>query len=266
MNSVNNKNYEFQDLDLSPEILSVLICKLFKGKRVQSVDVCREMLHYHLQNGGGKPKDSKIANKTFTLLRKKGFAKKIVRGIWLINDKTATIKANDQTINGYSPKERTHISSHSDLQAKIILIGNYLGFRTYTPNQKSNSIYGILGELCTEKKIPDREISQGHLNTVKQIDVIWFDEDASPSQAFEVECTTDITKGLLRLFQFHKLKAKMFIVSEEVNRKKFEREIQKNPFHKIQNEFIFKNFEELDDFFTNARSFNTAKQKFYSLQ
>lgn len=153
--------------------------------------------------------------------------------------------------------------THSDLQAKLILIGSYLGYRTYTPDQSKQSIYGILGDLCTESKIPENAIPKMHADSARYIDVIWFDDEGFPTHGFEVEHTTDITKGLLRLYQVHKLRIKMFIVAEEMSRDKFIREVKKNPFHKIQEEYIFKNYEELDEFFESVKKFTTIQNKFF---
>lgn len=154
--------------------------------------------------------------------------------------------------------------THADLQAKLILIGSYLGYRTYTPDQSKRSVYGVLGELCSESQIPENAIPSMHLDSAKYIDVIWFDDEGFPTHGFEVEHTTDITKGMLRLFQVHKLRIKMFIVAEENNRSKFLREVRKNPFHKIQEEYIFKNYEELDLFFESVKSFTAVQSKFFS--
>lgn len=155
--------------------------------------------------------------------------------------------------------------THSDLQAKIVLIGSYLGFRTYVaePDKGRNTIFGkTLGELCSEQIIPEGSIPALSKDTIKYVDVIWFDEEGYPTHAFEVEHTTDITKGLLRLYQIHKLKIKMFIISEQKD--KFNREVSKNPFSKIKEEFLFKNYEELDEFFESVKQFTKIQQKFLS--
>jgi len=153
--------------------------------------------------------------------------------------------------------------THADLQAKLILIGSYLGYRTYTPDQSKHSIYGVLGELCSESEIPESAIPKMHIDSARYIDVIWFDDEGFPTHGFEVEHTTDITKGLLRLYQVHKLRIKMFIVAEETNRDRFLREVKKNPFHKIQEEYIFKNYEELDEFFESVKAFTKIQNKFF---
>ena len=155
--------------------------------------------------------------------------------------------------------------THYDLQAKLVLIGSYLGFRTYVaePDKGRKTVFGkTLGELCSESNVPEGSIPALSKDTVKYVDVIWFDEEGYPTHAFEVEHTTDITKGLLRLYQIHKLKVKMFIVSEQ--KEKFEKEIKKSPFVKIKEEFLFKNYDELDEFFESVKSFTQIQKRFLS--
>jgi hypothetical protein len=154
--------------------------------------------------------------------------------------------------------------THSDLQAKLVLIGSYLDYRTYVPANDAGkeTIFGILGDLCSDRKIPDGAIPALSVETVKFIDVIWFDDEGYPTHAFEVEHTTDITKGLLRLFQVHKLKIKMFIISKDENKNRFQREVAKSPFSKIRQEFIFKNYDELDEFFQSVKRFAKAQENF----
>lgn len=152
--------------------------------------------------------------------------------------------------------------THSDIQAKLILIGSYLNYRTYTPDRGKQSIFGMLGDLCSEKEIPKDSIPAVSIDTVRFIDVIWFDEEGYPTHAFEVEHSTDITKGLLRLYQVHKLRIKLYIIAEEINKPKFERELQKNPFHKIKQEYVFKNYQELDEFFESVKNFSKIQEKF----
>jgi hypothetical protein len=152
--------------------------------------------------------------------------------------------------------------SHTDVQAKLLLIGSYLNYRTYTPDKsKFSSIYkNTLGDICTEENIPEGSIPALSVETVKMIDVIWFDEEGYPTHAFEVEHSTNITKGLLRLYQSHKLRIKMFIISNQKN--KFETEVSKMPFVKIKNDFIFKNYDELEAFFESVKKFKEMKDNF----
>jgi hypothetical protein len=156
--------------------------------------------------------------------------------------------------------------SHYDIQAKLVLVGSYLGYRTFVPvpDKNKKTIYGTLGSLCSETDIPEGSIPALSLNTIKFVDVIWFDEEGYPTHAFEVEHTTDITKGLLRLYQVHKLRIKMFIISEEANKDKFMREVSKSPFATIKREFIFRNYDQLDEFFQSVKHFSQMQERFLS--
>ncbi len=163
---------------------------------------------------------------------------------------------------GETSGEEDEELTHADVQAKIILIGNFLGSRTYTPDRSRQSRYGTLGELCTENEIPSDYLPSRQLETVKNIDVIWFDEDGLPTHCFEVERTTDITKGLLRLYQIRKLRIKMFIVSSNAAKRKFETEVHKDPFFHIKDEYLFRTYPELDDFLSSVKKFTETRTIF----
>jgi hypothetical protein len=152
--------------------------------------------------------------------------------------------------------------THSDIEAKLILIGSYLNYRTYTPDRGKQSIYGTLGDLCSEKEVPIDSIPKMSIDKVREIDVIWFDEEGYPTHAFEVEHSTDVTKGLLRLYQIHKLRIRLYIIAEEDKRPKFDKEVNINPFYKIKTEYIFKNYQELDEFFESVKNFTKIQEKF----
>jgi hypothetical protein len=152
--------------------------------------------------------------------------------------------------------------THSDIEAKIILIGSYLNYRTYTPDRGKQSIYGTLGDLCSEKEVPKESIPKISLEKVREIDVIWLDEEGYPTHAFEVEHSTDVTKGLLRLYQIHKLRIRLYIIAEEEKRMKFDKELNVNPFNKIKEGYIFKNYQELDEFFESVKQFTRIQEKF----
>jgi len=152
--------------------------------------------------------------------------------------------------------------THSDIQAKIILIGKLLGYRTFTPDQSKVSRYGKLGDLCSEQKLPSEYIAERLVAKVRNIDVIWFDGEGFPINCFEVEHTTDITKGLLRLYQIRKLRIKMFIIAHDSSRLKFTAEVNKDPFYHVKHEYVFRTYSELNDFFETVKKFALQKGSF----
>jgi hypothetical protein len=161
-----------------------------------------------------------------------------------------------------TPEELNEEATHADVQAKLILIGSYLGHRTFTPDRAKLSRYGKLGDLVSDTEIPHDYIAARQIGTVKNIDVIWFDADGMPTHCFEVEHTTDVTKGLLRLYQIRKLRIKMFIVAPNGAKTKFDTEIKKDPFYQVQEEYIFKSYTDLEEFFHAVRKFASLRQEF----
>lgn len=126
------------------------------------------------------------------------------------------------------------IQDHATAQEALIELGNLLGFDTYIPAEdKGKVVSGIkLEEITTLKEIPQFTHPR-LLETVKHIDVIWFREEF-PVYCFEVEESTDVTKGLLRLYQIRQLEITPVIAGPENKRSKFEVEIEKDPFYNIK--------------------------------
>lgn len=101
-----------------------------------------------------------------------------------------------------------------------------------------------MGDIATLKEIPPF-IYQRLLDTVREIDVIWFKE-GYPQYCFEVEHSTDVRSGLLREFQIRKAtNAKFFIIAPKETYSRFNGEINKDPFYQIRDRYIFKSYKEL---------------------
>jgi len=113
-------------------------------------------------------------------------------------------KAKEERIETKKEEIKPHritISAHESAQKALVELGNILGFDTYVPPEDRNRVVDgkRLGELTTLKELPQFTYPR-LLDTVKHIDVIWFKEEF-PVFCFEVEESTDVTKGLLRLYQ-----------------------------------------------------------------
>ncbi|RIK34576.1 MAG: hypothetical protein DCC52_00240 [Chloroflexi bacterium] len=169
---------------------------------------------------------------------------------------------NLELLSGFTNLDPESGVTHQDIQAKIILIGKWLGYRTFTPDPSKESHYGKLGDLTSEKRMPTEYIAERLLDKVKQIDVIWFDDEGYPTHCFEVEHSTDITKGLLRMYQIRKLRIRMFIVSKETSKTKFEMEVNKDPFLHVKEQFVFRSYRELQEFFDSVKKFAIVRGTF----
>ena len=152
------------------------------------------------------------------------------------------------------------IITHNDIEGILLSLGNLLGFETYTPDKSRKYNDVTLGEISTLKDIPHFTYPR-ILNIVKDVDVIWFKE-GYPNYCFEVEHTTNITEGLLRLYQISGIPSKFFIIAPSSRISKFEREIMKDPFFKIQNRYSFRSYDNLLKFYKIAKEYYDQKKNF----
>lgn len=161
------------------------------------------------------------------------------------------------------PKIEIDKLGHSEVQGILLELGNLLGYDTYIADPSKTYNGKTLGDLSTLKKIPQFTF-QRLLDTVKKIDVIWFEEEF-PKFCFEVEHTTGVTLGLLRLYQIRKITdAKFFVIAPEDIISKFHTEISKDPFHQMRERYIFRSYHQLADMFRCASIYYKLKGGFFS--
>ncbi len=159
-------------------------------------------------------------------------------------------------------RESITIVSHSEAEAALLELGNLLGFETFvTADDGNKDCQGkLLSQIATLRQMPDftaREI----LDIACHIDVIWF-EDKFPVHCFEVEHSTGVSQGLLRLFQLRGLNTGFIIVAPAEAQGKFEREVEKAPFRSIRSRFRFNSYGDVARFLTIAREFMKEEQNF----
>jgi len=155
------------------------------------------------------------------------------------------------------------IDTHTKAEGALLELGNLLGYDTYVTADDRNKKYRDipLAEIAKLQELPS-SIAQSILNTVRHIDVIWFKEEL-PEYCIEVEHSTDITRGLLRLYQLRGLKTSFMVVAPAEAQDKFEGEAEKAPFHSIRDIFRFKSYDELTKFLAVAQEFTGGKQDFF---
>lgn len=150
--------------------------------------------------------------------------------------------------------------THEQNEGILLELGNLLDFDTYTPDKSKEYKGEKLGDISTLKEIPHFTYPR-ILDTVREVDVIWFKDDF-PRYCFEVEHTTDISKGLLRLYQIKELPSKFFIVAPSSRVSKFETEIRKDPFYRVRGKYTFRSYSELLKWFETAKIYHKEKKSF----
>jgi len=150
--------------------------------------------------------------------------------------------------------------SHALLQGMLVELGNMLGYDTFSADQAPTYRDTTIGELATLDALPEFT-SKRILGTARQIDVIWL-EDEFPVCCFEIEHSTDVTKGLLRMHQLIRFKTQFFIVAAEATRRKFETEVSKSPFYQSQERYYFRSYEEVEGLYSQTKRFVARRDEF----
>lgn len=98
-----------------------------------------------------------------------------------------------------SEKEEENL--HTEMQYHLLKIGHSLGYDVIpASNDRSKCHSGHNFSFISLSAFPDYELEKDTLNTVKLIDVIWFEKGTNNViAAFEVEKSTSIYSGILRL-------------------------------------------------------------------
>ncbi len=116
------------------------------------------------------------------------------------------------------------------VQAKLAEIGAMMGFRIWIPRSDRSRIRELISEIAVNVFLEDLPLNYDHttLDTIKQIDVLWL-KGRSIVRAFEVEHTTAVYSGLLRMADLLALQPnmdiKLHIVAPDERRDKVFREM-----------------------------------------
>lgn len=148
---------------------------------------------------------------------------------------------------------------HDYVEGMLIEIGNLKNYQTYTPDK--NVIFNgePLGELVIYNEIP-KFTYQDILNTVKQIDVIWF-KDRFPYLTFDVEFSTQISMALIRANELKNFKTTFYIVAEESKESLFKTKMNVSTFQNIKNEMKFITIKSVFDDYKNLVLENRNKER-----
>lgn len=152
------------------------------------------------------------------------------------------------------------IATHEDAEGVLLELGNALGFDAYTADPAKEFRGKRLSEIASLLEVPSFTFDR-LLRTAKEIDVIWF-EEGFPAYCFEVEHTTGVRDGLLRLFNLRQLNAKFFIVALGEVITKFQTEVMKDPFYQLKERYIFRSYEQLIGLYQDALKYHQARSEF----
>ena len=173
-----------------------------------------------------------------------------------------------QTIDGADEEV-----NHSIAQGMLVSLGRLYGYETFVPasDQTMRSFQGEkLGQLVSVRDcapvFPSRNLPR-----IRQIDVLWFDEDDDglfPVYAFEVEHTTRVRDGMDRLLKIPaRFPARLFVVGPSDREEQlFERLLGQAPLSQYRRKFVFRRYQQLEKLYNLATQHGAERDEFGLLE
>lgn len=145
------------------------------------------------------------------------------------------------------------IRMHSYIEGICIELGNFENYLTYTADPSAQFKDNIfLYNLTTLRAIPEFTYHE-IVDTVKRIDVLWFNKDGFqfPKKAFEiVNSIATLGEALNRTYQLAEFNPDFLIIGKEKDRNKFEEKVNREPYRRIASRYKYKNYDDLIAFYT----------------
>lgn len=146
------------------------------------------------------------------------------------------------------------VSLHTQIQHHLLTLGADMGFDVWVArNDRSKSCNGkVFSSLPRISSELPTQFNEATNRTIELIDVLWL-KGNSIVAAFEVECTTAVYSGLLRMSDLlalqPNLEIKLYLVAPDERREKVEREIlrptfklREKPLHEVCGFIAFSTF------------------------
>jgi len=159
--------------------------------------------------------------------------------------------------------------NHDTAQGMLVMLGNMYGYETFVPthDQTTRDFQNKkIGELITVKTC-EGIVRGTNLAKVREIDVLWLDEDDDglfPVFAFEVEHSTRVKNGMDRLLKIpQRFPTRYFILGpSEEEKKLFDLYITQTPFRNYRNKFAFHLYYELENVYNAAVKHAAERDRF----
>jgi hypothetical protein len=142
-----------------------------------------------------------------------------------------------EVVRKEEPRSKKEESAHLRAQHELIGLGRATGCSIWVASNDKNKKYkgNSLGQFCL-KTLPSLGLSSEATKRISLIDVIWLRQNG-PVCAFEVEETTSVYSGLLRLSDLISvipaLNIKLFIVAPKERQARVMAELARPTFQKI---------------------------------
>jgi hypothetical protein len=136
--------------------------------------------------------------------------------------------------------------NHSYYQGILLSIGNFRGYKTFSPNQDKNKLFvnKPLKEIRGLQDIPQFS-HDGIVQRCSTVDVIWFNRRLLPNSLFEVEHSTDFQNSLIKFSDLQDFYTRMIIVADDNRKREFTQKMKSTVFGEISSRVNFLGYESL---------------------
>ena len=192
---------------------------------------------------------------------------KIKPGLWALKSEKNKIeeKFNLSKVDEAHKEDKQNLETftHSFYQGLIVEIGNIKGYDTYVPQQDKNK-YFLEKKLKSITKINElpRFTYENVLRYFSTIDILWINQRGFPTNAFEIEHTTNFNNSLLKFTECQDFNISFTIVSSKNRKKEFQDKIKRDAFKSIYDRVKFFDYEIVAKFHENAHKLDEIEKKF----
>jgi hypothetical protein len=149
------------------------------------------------------------------------------------------------------PKSKKQVQErlHASIQGMLLEIGNSRQdvSATYTHDKKWIFQNKTLGSLATLREIPPFSYSRIIRDSVRFLDVIWFNQRAFPYKVFEVEQSTNFRDAFTKFMELQDFHTAFYCIAGEDRREKFQKELSKSAFTPISTRCEFRTFDQVQN-------------------
>jgi hypothetical protein len=148
---------------------------------------------------------------------------------------------------------------HSRIQWMLIEIWNMNWYDTYTPDKKWIFWNKEIWKIATIDKIPPFTYEKIINDSIRFVDVIWFNNRGFPSKLIEVENSTDFRAWFIKMNEIQDLRTDFLFIADEKKKNKFDTERTKLAFKNIKDRCVFQTYDFVEKWYKNQIDWKNFK-------
>ena len=179
-------------------------------------------------------------------------------GIYALTDYLDKLPTSPKPQNKEQEKEQAHYS----IQGMLLEIGNVEGFDTYSPNKNAIFDNKPLQQIMTLSEFPNFTYPN-IIQSVRFIDVLWFNDRGFPRSAFEVEITPQFRNSLVKFGELCDFHTSFYLIADAKYCHKYENEISRAVFKEIKKRCLFTTLEQVTDMYFKSIEKQKVSAEFF---